>query len=44
MSKVTKTIRIDREVYAALLALAQADFRETPNRVLRRLLGLKEVA
>jgi hypothetical protein len=42
VAKVTKTIRVDRDVYAALLALAKADFRETPNRVLRRLLGLND--
>lgn len=32
-------IRIDREVYAALRELSK-DFRDTPNRVLRRVLGL----
>lgn len=33
-------IRVDKEVWAALKALAQPAFGESPNRVLRRLLGL----
>lgn len=38
MTKATKTIRIDREVYDKLAALARQF--DTPNKVLRRLLGL----
>jgi uncharacterized protein (DUF4415 family) len=42
MAKTTMTIRIDKDVFAALRALARAGFYESPNRVLRRLLGLSE--
>lgn len=39
MKKATRTIRIDDEVFEALSKLAQP-LRDTPNSVLRRLLGM----
>lgn len=41
--KVSKTIAIDREVWAAIQKLAQP-LTDTPNKVLRRVLKLDEKA
>jgi|DEB0MinimDraft_6_1074348.scaffolds.fasta_scaffold178032_1 predicted CopG family antitoxin len=41
MSNKSKVIRVTEEVYKALIKLSK-DFTDTPDKVLRRLLGLKE--
>lgn len=38
--KASKMIRVDQQVYAAIVARALAGRFESPNKVLRRVLGL----
>lgn len=42
--KTTRTIRIDREVWEAIKRRATEPLEDTPNRILRRLLGLDDAA